>query len=215
MLTFGLLLEKSEAFSIPALIRSFYGKRKEYIMNPYENINFDNEPDLARLSNRMNSVLRTIQYCLENKRLFPALTLIYTSIDILGSLQDEFGSASAENFRDWVNKYFFTIKSFPFTEKDLYGARCGIVHTMRYDSKNATKDGLKEIVYGFRGYDPAIGKITDHNKQVGVHLEDLFETLLAAYKLYFDDLRTSSDHIVKTNLSRLPSDYVDLIPLEF
>jgi hypothetical protein len=213
MLPFGLLLEKSEALSIPALIRSFYGKRKEHIMNPYENINFDKGPDLGRLSNRMNSVLRTIQYCVENKRLFPALTLIYTSIDILGSLQDEFGSASGDNFGDWVKKYFFTIKSFPFTEKDLYGARCGIVHTMRYDSKHATRDGLKEIVYGFRGYDASINKITDHTKQVGVYLEDLFETLLAAYKQYFDDLKCSSDQIVKTNLSRLPSDYVDLIPL--
>jgi len=96
------------------------------------------------LSNRMNSVLRTINDCINEKRLFPALMVIYSSIDVLGSLQNLDGYASRDSFRNWVTNYLFKVKMFPFNEYDLYGARCGILHTMRYDSQYGT--ALKTVV---------------------------------------------------------------------
>lgn len=176
----------------------------------FEHIHFGRKPGTARLSNRMNSVFLTINECVEGRRPFPALTLIYSSIDVLGSFQNQDGYATRDSFRNWVTNYLFQVKTFPFDEYDLWGARCGIVHTMRYDSRDGA--ALKTIVYGFHGYDTDIQKIIDPTKQVGVYVEDLFEAFIAAYSQYLEGLEGSSDPIINANLDKLPN-YVDLIPL--
>lgn len=164
----------------------------------------------ARLSNRMNTVLLTISECIQNKRLFPALILIYSSIDILGSFQNQDGYATRESFKDWTTNYLLREKTFQFDECDLWGARCGVIHTMRYDSQYGA--ALKEIIYGFHGYEADIHKITDPTKQIGVYVEDLFEALQKSYLRYLEDLENSSNPIVSTNLDKLPK-FIDLIPI--
>lgn len=106
---------------------------------------------------------------------------------------------------------YFKERTFPFNEDDLYGARCGIVHTMRYDSQFGV--AVKTIIYGFSGHDTDIKKIQDPNKQAGVYLEDLFDAFSKAYTRYINDLESSCDPIINANLNKLP-DYVDLIPLD-
>jgi hypothetical protein len=175
-----------------------------------ENLHFDRKSGTARLQNRMNSILQTINNCIKMKWLFPALTLIYSSIDVLGSFQNRHGYASKNSFEVWVTRYFLTARTFSFNEHDLYGARCGIVHTMGYCSRDAT---LKIIVYGFHGHDIDIQKITDTTKQAGVYVEDLFDALCTAYSQYLEHLENSSDSIINNNLDKLPN-YVDLIPLD-
>jgi hypothetical protein len=164
----------------------------------------------ARLSNRMNSILSTVKDCIEERRLFPALTLIYSSIDILGSLQNANGFASRDSFKNWIRDYLFQAKALPCSESDLWGARCGIVHTLRYDSQYP-ESGQKEIVYGFFGYDLDIQNIQDTSKQVGVYVEDLFEALKIAYEKYLEDLENSANSIQDANINKLPQ-YIDLIP---
>lgn len=175
-----------------------------------QNICFGRKPGTARLSNRMNSVIWTINECITERRLFPSLMLLYSSIDILGSLQTQDGFASRGSFKDWVTNYLFREGTFSFDEEDLWGARCGIVHTMRYDSKHCTT--LKKIVYGFRGYNAEIQKITDPTQQAGVYIEELFDAFKKAYSQYLEDLENSSDVTVNANLERLPN-FVDLIPV--
>ena len=175
-----------------------------------EYLHFGRKPGTARLSNRMNSTIWTISECIEGRRLFPSLTLIYSSIDVLGSLKTQDGYATSDSFKNWVTDYLFREGTFSFNEKDLYGARCGIVHTMRYDSKRGA--ALKTIVYGFHDHDADIQKIKDPTKQAGVYVEELFDAFKKAYSRYIDDLESSSDTFVNENLNKLPG-YVDLIPL--
>lgn len=174
------------------------------------NLHFGRKPGTARLSNRMNSVIWTIDECIKERRLFPSLMLIYSSVDILGSLQTQNGYATADSFKNWVTNYLFSNGTFSFDQDDLWGARCGIVHTMRYDSQRGTT--LKTIVYGFHGYDTDIQKITDPTQQAGVYIEDLFDAFKKAYSQYIEDLESSSDTIINANLNKLPN-YADLIPL--
>lgn len=174
-------------------------------------INFGRKPGTARLSNRMNSVLLTINECIKNKRLYPALILIYSSIDVLGSFQNADGSATRDSFKDWAKNYLLREGTFSFDENDLWGARCGIVHTMRYDSSHGTT--IKEIVYGFHGHDQDIQNITNPKRQAGVILEDLFVAFKNAYSKSLEDLENSSSPIINQNLKKLPK-YIDLIPFE-
>ena len=177
----------------------------------FEDLRFDRKSGTARLSNRMNSILWTIDKCIKSRQPYPALVLIYSSIDILGSLQNQDGFATRISFKSWVSNYLFKERTFSFNEDDLYGARCGIVHTMRYDSQLGVT--VKTIIYGFHGYDTDIKTIKDPTQQAGVYLEDLFDALSKSYNRYINDLESSSDPIINANLNKLP-DYVDLIPLD-
>ena len=132
-------------------------------------------------------------------------------MDILGSFQTQDGFATGNSFKNWVTNYLFVEKTFSFDEDDLWGARCGIVHTMRYDSRQGAT--LKTIVYGFYGHDADIQKITDPTQQIGIYLEDLFDAFKKAYSRHLEELENSSDATVNEHLNKLP-DYVDLIPLE-
>jgi hypothetical protein len=181
-------------------------------MATLEQLNFSRKPGTARLSNRMNSVLLTIKECINEKRLYPALMLIYASIDIMGSLSDPDGYALEKHFEDWVKNHLFKEKTFDCDEVDLYCARCGIVHTMRYDSRQSNKTP-KTIVYGFYGYDDDVKKVSTSSDIVSVYIEDLYEAFVAAYKKYLEELEASTDHNINSNLNKLPR-YVDLIPLD-
>lgn len=171
-------------------------------------IKFDRKPGTARLSNRMNSILFTIRECIKNRGLFPALILIYASMDILGSLQTKDGFANRESFKTWVREHILNKKSFDFDEEDLYSARCGILHTMRYESKI---NNTKTIVYGFYGDDAEIRKIINSTKESGVYVEELFCALVEGYKEYLEVLEKSTDKQINDNLNSLPA-YIDLLP---
>jgi hypothetical protein len=174
------------------------------------NLHFGRKPGTARLSNRINTVLKTIEECIKERRLYPALILIYSSIDILGALNNPDGFATRDSFKNWITNYLFQEKTFPFDESDLWGARCGIVHTMRYDSQLASS--VKTIVYGFYGHDDEIKGIINPAHQSGVYIEDLFEAFTNAYKKYIEDLENSVSLIINTNLDLLPA-YVDLLTI--
>lgn len=178
-----------------------------------EELRFDRKPGLSRLTNRMKSIVDTIEWSISNFQPFPALILILSSIDILGSIQSKKGFACECYFADWAKKYLFKEGSFGFNEVDLYGARCAIVHTLRYDPKPDGKN-RRQIVYGIRSYDDALKKIKDPTTQVGVNVDDLFQAFKAALIKYLDDIEKSTDLDVNTNLDRFPSDYIDLIRLD-
>ena len=175
-----------------------------------ENLPLGNTIRISRLCNRMNSILITINDCIEERRPFPALALIYSSIDVLGSLQSESGYATKTSFKNWVNDYLSRVYTFPCNDEDLYCARCGILHTMRYQSSS---NSAKVLVYGFHGYDSDIKKISDHTKQAGIYIEDFFDAFVEAYLIYLEYLEKSTNSVTNSNLDKLPK-YIDLISLK-
>jgi hypothetical protein len=178
-----------------------------------EELHFGSKPGVSRLTNRMRSIVDTIEWSINNLQPFPALILILSSIDILGSIQDKKGFASESHFADWAKNYLFKEGSFEFNEVDLYGARCAIIHTLKNDPR---PDGKirRVIVYGIRSNDDAIKKIKDPTTHVGVNVDDLYQAFKAALIKYLDYVEKSTDPIINANLDRLPSDYIDLIPLD-
>ena len=91
-----------------------------------EDLRFDRKPGTARLSNRMNSILWTIDECIKSRQLYPALVLIYSSIDILGSLQNQDGFATRASFKSWVTNYLLKEKLSPLT-KMIYMAQDAVL----------------------------------------------------------------------------------------
>lgn len=137
-------------------------------------------------------IFRGIELCLENNLLFPALSLIYNSIDSLGWIA--YGDISVEKrFVRWVDEYMYSVKKLEPKSIDLYSARCAILHTLTPHSKMSNANKAKVIAYTWGNADVSIGnKIieTMNDKQmVFVHVNDLYDAL----KLGVENFINSAD----------------------
>jgi hypothetical protein len=178
-------------------------------MVQYEDLNFSRKPSTARLSNRMNSIIWAIEYCIEKAALFPALILLYSSIDVLASLMTSDGYSTGASFKPWANDYFFSKGNFAFDDDDLWNARCGIVHTLKYESKG---NNPRKIRYAISINDSDIKAITNPAQEVGVQFEEMFDAFKSGYKEYLEFLESTTDPNINSNLNKLPQ-FTDWIPI--
>jgi len=101
--------------------------------------------------------LRAVACCFDSGLPEASLTSLYSGIDTLGLLAAPPGvnEATRTTFEDWCNKYVVTrLKSVDgksLTALDLYGARCGILHTSRSVSSLGWEGVAREICYQFQG----------------------------------------------------------------
>jgi hypothetical protein len=87
----------------------------------------------------MREIAVTAQELLNQKNLFPALILLYSGIDILGSLLRPKASLDTldADFKKWVDLYLIKGSSISVTSDDLWGARCGLLQTNTPGSKHS------------------------------------------------------------------------------
>jgi hypothetical protein len=83
------------------------------------------------------------------KRTLPGFILLYTSIDILASLTRPENSERTDSgfFKDWVRSYMLTPLAVPCSADDLWGARCGLLHTLTAESDMSRSKGAKMLNY--------------------------------------------------------------------
>lgn len=112
----------------------------------------------------------------------PLLMLLYATIDILSFVTDtENKSKIGERFQCFVEKY--TIKYLhTINAEDLWGARCGLLHTNRPDSDFSRRGKAREILYslGIASHEVArevIRKDGKIDRYVALKIEDLLSAL--------------------------------------
>jgi len=128
-------------------------------------------------------VFKAIDLCMENKLILPALMLIYSSIDIVGSLERKEDESTKASFIRWVDNYMLKAKPLGCTALELYGARCGILHALAAES-DLYKDGkVRMVIYAWgtakSDHLKATSKLLERERDVVVHVSDLTE----AFKL--------------------------------
>jgi hypothetical protein len=103
-----------------------------------------------------------IHVCMKNNAPTGAVLLTYCAMDAMAFLSMPEGKQKLESsdFKNWVRKYMKTdsVQPYQYNEVDLYGARCGIVHTYGAESDLSRENKSKKLVYmqnGFKHfYDP-------------------------------------------------------------
>lgn len=92
-----------------------------------------------------------IHVCLNNNAPTGAVLLTYCAMDAMAYLSMLEGKQKVgrSDFKDWIKKYMKTDSAQPYqyNEEDLYGARCGIVHTYGAESDLSRENKCKKIVY--------------------------------------------------------------------
>jgi hypothetical protein len=102
---------------------------------------------MVALGKNLIALVESMEDCMAKGRLLPCLVLLYSAIDIVASLES--GKASGSAFMAWSDKYLLQGTSLACTASDLYGARCGILHTLSAESDMSRKGTAHRIQYAW------------------------------------------------------------------
>lgn len=123
-----------------------------------------------------------IGMCVDAKLMMPALALLYTSIDIAAWVWSGKEGNIASQFISWTERYLLPDSGLKCTAKELYSARCGLLHTYSSQSRMTKKKEARQLIYAWRISRAEelqelidLGKL---DKWIPVKIETLFE----AYK---------------------------------
>ena len=134
-------------------------------------------------------LLESVEDCLAKRRILPCLMLLYSGIDVIASL--ETGKASRSVFIRWVNKYLLKAASLSCTALDLYGARCGILHTFSAKSDMSAQGQAREIVYAWgnaKAADLAAASIALGRNDCVLRLRDLINAFRVGLADYLEEV---------------------------
>jgi len=84
-----------------------------------------------------------------SNRTLPGFLLLYTSIDIIASLTrpKHAEATNSKFFKDWVNAYMLPGSDLQCDAEAIWGARCGLLHTLTAESDMSRQKGTKMISY--------------------------------------------------------------------
>lgn len=104
---------------------------------------------LENLRKELFKICEAIDLCMSKKLINSSLILLYSGMDILGWLQYGDSLRSGQRFCNWVESYMLPLPNSSCNSTDLYGARCGLVHTFTPDSDLSKKGKARKILYAW------------------------------------------------------------------
>jgi len=154
----------------------------------------------------------SIKFALENRHITASLILTYSAIDCMASLimPEDQKEVRGNDFQNWVNTYMKADadQSYQYEGKDLWGARCGLVHRYSPYSRFSERGDCKVFQYhdgSNHVYNPSISKdvvvisaprlVRDFYKAMTVFLKDLIEN---------DELREKANRRMGTLFQVVP-----------
>jgi hypothetical protein len=137
-------------------------------------------------------VLEAADLCLKQRLSLPALILIYSCIDSLGSLERSEKEGTKQSFIRWVDNYLLKAKQLDCTAEELFAARCGVLHALTPDSDLYRQGKVRRIMYASG---PAklesirrVATIFEHLDVVGIHIDDLRKAVEDGLSQYLREL---------------------------
>jgi hypothetical protein len=97
--------------------------------------------------------VKAIRICLEAGFAEAAVALLYSGIDTLAFLSAPADSndVKRDDFIEWCDQHIVSCLPSGVTGIDLYGARCGVLHTSSAASRLGRKGDAREVWYYFKG----------------------------------------------------------------
>jgi hypothetical protein len=100
-------------------------------------------------SARINEFTQAIKMLFDAGHTQSGLIVLYTAIDIFASLRrlETETDTNGHYFKKWVGDYMIAGSQRPFTSEDLWGARCGLLHTHTASSKVSRQGKARQLHY--------------------------------------------------------------------
>lgn len=169
-------------------------------------------------------MIKAIEHCVDNRLLLPALVMIYTSIDSVSWLANNNPKLSVKDaFTKWVDEWMLKNqdidKLINCSSKELYAARCGLLHTLTPES-DLTQRGVRKTAYSWgKAENSKLEELIvlqgQQNQITAVNLETLLNSFREAMADYLDHVYNNKelkDHFLekaKLHFATLSIDKVD------
>lgn len=130
--------------------------------------------------------------CLEKRFITPALVLIYSGIDTLAWLdrRHDQPDVTGSDFIRWIDTYMLPDDRIHCTSADLYGARCGLVHSFSPLSSRSRSGLAREIYYSWgtarkQDLELSIDSEFGKDQKVAMHVDFLIEAFRDAIQAFY------------------------------
>lgn len=144
------------------------------------------------LREELFKICEAIDLCMSKKLITPSLIVLYSGMDILGWLEYGDSLNSGQRFRKWVDSYILPLSGSSCDATDLYGARCGLIHTFTPDSDLSKKGKARKILYAWGTSEiHALNEMIDlanMNEYVPVKIEILITVFRNGIESFLADL---------------------------
>lgn len=160
------------------------------------------------LTTQVKQTTRAIELCLNEDLWEPALVLMLGFIDACAWLvrPPEHADVKADVFTAWADKYLLPHSKLECTAEELYGARCGMVHSLTGESRLHRQEKIRKIFWsraqGENVYTLLQLRMNEKFLPVGVGIDHLFRALGKALTRFGDDLERNVE------LGRLAGDRI-------
>jgi len=165
------------------------------------------------LEQAFNDLLNAIDHCVATRLRGPALILIYSTIDFAGWLYSDNQSVRTR-FTEWVDRYLLPGSALNCNSLDLYGARCGVIHSQSAASDLSKTGKVKKIAYAWApshrsdlekliGLDVQIAKRLGVEKDpefVALQVENLTQALCQGVDRFLRELATDTKRAAEISL---------------
>lgn len=135
------------------------------------------ENNLNAFYQTYNSIFETIDDCINQGRVIPALILTYSVIDGFSDLANTNSQGTRKVFTSWVKRWMLPNYPLPCNEIDLYSARCSLLHLQNSESDLVKNGEAKQLVYA-RGINETpllqFGIDVLGKKAIAVKVEDIY-----------------------------------------
>lgn len=116
----------------------------------------------------------------------PMLVLVYTALDAMAWTRygDEMSDVK-ERFVRFCNEHILHDGKFQCAALDLYSARCGMLHSLSWESRLSEKGHAKAVIYAFGPVRSRSIEMLEHKapgKFVDVNADELVSALRVAYE---------------------------------
>lgn len=138
----------------------------------------------------------SIDDCASKGRVLSCLTLLYSAIDVLASLERNANEGTQSAFVRWVDTYMLPNSALHISSMDLYAARCGIIHTFTAESELSRRGRAKKIIYAWGTASVDSLRQAAHvlgRSEISVHLKDLIDGFGIAVINYIEDVVKDPD----------------------
>src|SRR4051794_28242930 len=105
------------------------------------------------VTENVQDFVRAARLCLNTGLVLPCVALIYSAIDQLACLDraPEHKDVQRDDFIKWVDTYLLPGSGLNCSAIDLYGARCGVLHSQSPQSRLSRLGEAKQLCYA-RGH---------------------------------------------------------------
>jgi hypothetical protein len=172
--------------------------------------------DLKELESHVDQFLAAAREQHAAHRTLPALALVYTIIDVVGSLERKEEEGTRKAFVRWVETNLLPDHRLPCTGLELYAARCGVLHSLTPDADLVTRGEARRLAYAWgKGSADDLREIAKRLKRadvVAIHVGDFIDAVEGAFRSYLQKVAADGERL-KLALSRTSKWFANL-PME-